>query len=60
MNDFLSALNNVNIETGRNKNIIRSERKCTNCSKADIEDEKHFVVDIYRISCVLAAKNIPQ
>jgi hypothetical protein len=33
------------METGRYKNIIRSERKCTNCSKGDIEDEKHFVVD---------------
>jgi hypothetical protein len=32
-------------ETGRYKNIIRSERKCTNCSKGDIEDEKHFIVD---------------
>jgi hypothetical protein len=27
------------------KNIIRPERKCTNCSKGDIEDEKHFIVD---------------
>ena len=35
----------LNIETGRYKNIIRSERKCTNCSEGDIEDEKHFVVD---------------
>jgi hypothetical protein len=35
----------LNIETGRYKNIIRSERKCTNCSEEDIEDEKHFVVD---------------
>ena len=31
--------------TGRYKNIIRPERKCTNCSKGDIEDEKHFIVD---------------
>jgi hypothetical protein len=29
----------------RYKNIIRPERKCTNCSKEDIEDEKHFIVD---------------
>jgi hypothetical protein len=35
----------LNIETGRYKNIIRSEKKCTNCSKGDIEDEKHFIVD---------------
>jgi hypothetical protein len=35
----------LNIETGRYKNIIRSERKCRNCSEGDIEDEKHFVVD---------------
>jgi hypothetical protein len=24
---------------------IQKERKCTNCSEVDIEDEKHFVVD---------------
>jgi hypothetical protein len=35
----------LNIETGRYKNIIRSERKFTNCSKGDIEDEKHLIVD---------------
>jgi hypothetical protein len=29
----------------RYKNIIRSERKCTNYSKGDIEDEKYFIVD---------------
>jgi hypothetical protein len=38
-------MNSLNIETGRYKNIIRPERKCTNCSKGDIEDEKHFIVD---------------
>ena len=35
----------LNIETGRYKNIIRTERTCTNCSKGDIENEKHFIVD---------------
>ena len=25
--------------------MIRPERKCTNCYKGDIEDEKHFIVD---------------
>ena len=35
----------LNIEIGRYKNIIRPERKCTNCSKGDIEDEKHFIVN---------------
>jgi hypothetical protein len=39
------SAHSLNIETGRYKNIIRSERKCTNCSKGDIEDEKHFIVD---------------
>ena len=39
------SAHSLNIETGRYKNIIRSERKCTNCSKGDIEDEKHVIVD---------------
>jgi hypothetical protein len=39
------SAHSLNIETGRYKNIIRPERKCTNCSKGDIEDEKHFIVD---------------
>ena len=39
------SAHSLNIETGRYKNIISSERKCTNCSKGDIEDEKHFIVD---------------
>jgi hypothetical protein len=39
------SAHSLNIETGIYKNIIRSERKCTNCSKGDIEDEKHFIVD---------------
>jgi hypothetical protein len=38
------SAHSLNIETGRYKNIIRPERKCTNCSKGDIEDEKHFIV----------------
>ena len=38
------SAHSLNIETGRYKNIIRPERKCTNCSKRDIEDEKHFIV----------------
>jgi hypothetical protein len=25
--------------------IIRTEGKCTNCSKGDIEDKKHLIVD---------------
>ena len=39
------SAHSLNIETGRYKNIIRPETKCTNCSKGDIEDEKHFIVD---------------
>ena len=39
------SAHSLNIETGRCKNIIRPERKCTNCSKGDIEDEKHLIVD---------------
>jgi hypothetical protein len=39
------SAHSLNIETDRYKNIIRPERKCTNCSKGDIEDEKHFIVD---------------
>ena len=39
------SAHSLNIETDRYKNIIRSEIKCTNCSKGDIEDEKHFIVD---------------
>ena len=38
------SAHSLNIETDRCKNIIRPERKCTNCSKGDIEDEKHFIV----------------
>ena len=34
------SAHSLNIETGRYKNILKSERKCTNCSKGDIEDEK--------------------
>jgi hypothetical protein len=44
------SAHSLNIETGRYKNIkviIRPERKCTNCSKEDIEDEKHFIVDSF-------------
>jgi hypothetical protein len=41
------SVHSLNIETGRYKNIIRPERKCTNCSKGDIEDEKHFIVDSF-------------
>ena len=55
--NLLWLLYSLNIETGRYKNIIRPERKCTNCSKGDIEDEKHFIVDcpLYensRVKCV--------
>ena len=39
------SAHSLNIETDRCKNIIRPERKCTNCSKGDIEDEKHLIVD---------------
>ena len=39
------SAHSLNIETGRYTNIIRPEIKCTNCSKGDIEDEKHLIVD---------------
>ena len=34
-----------NIRFFKSLSYIRSERKCTNCSKGDIEDEKHFIVE---------------
>ena len=34
----------LNIETGRRRNISRSDRKCTLCNSNDIEDEYHFVL----------------
>jgi hypothetical protein len=39
------SAHSLNIETGRYKNIIRPEGKCTNCSKGDIEDKKHLIVN---------------
>jgi ribosomal protein S27AE len=37
----------LNIETGRYKNIIRSERKCTNCSEGDIVAEKNVTKNVH-------------
>ena len=33
----------LEIETGRYRNIPVTERKCKNCNSADIEDEIHFI-----------------
>lgn len=35
---------NLNIESGRHRNIPRDDRKCTICTKNDLEDEYHFVL----------------
>ena len=32
----------LNIETGRHRNIERSQRKCILCNSQDLEDEYHF------------------
>ena len=34
----------LNIETGRHRNVIREDRKCTLCRLNDIEDEYHFTL----------------
>ena len=34
----------LNIETGRHRNIDRSNRKCSACNLNDIEDEFHFTL----------------
>lgn len=34
----------LNIETGRHRNIDRSQRKCTLCNLNDLEDEYHFIL----------------
>ena len=39
------SAHSLNIETGRYKNIERSERKCTNCFMGDVEDEQHFIMN---------------
>ena len=41
----------LNIETGRHRNIARTDRKCELCETNDIEDEYHFVMicPVYRL-----------
>ena len=41
---FRLSSHKLEIETGRYRNIERSERKCTYCSTNEIEDEYHFLL----------------
>lgn len=34
----------LNIETGRHRNIERLDRKCTLCNRNELEDEYHFTL----------------
>ena len=36
--------NQLNIEIGRHRNIVRADRKCIICNLNDIEDEYHFTL----------------
>ena len=41
---FRLSSHNLNIESGRYKNELRSNRICTLCNLRDVEDEFHFIL----------------
>ena len=41
---FRMSSHNLNVESGRYRNELRSNRICTLCNLNDIEDEFHFIL----------------
>lgn len=42
---FRISNHNLSIETGRHKNTPINARICLQCNNAEVEDEKHFMID---------------